>query len=102
MNYKENQQKGISQKHVASTFYHQEPKKTQNLRGGKKESEKESVCVHVKVFEAVGIANKAGSRVIVHLPTRKAQRLPPSQRLLHPLLPFLAHTARPDHSKSYT
>lgn len=57
------------------------------------------MCVHVKVFEAVGIANKAGSGVIVHLPTRKAQRLSPSQRLLHPLIPFLAHTARPDHSK---
>jgi hypothetical protein len=75
------------------------------LRGKKKESKKEKrererESVHVKVFEAVGIADKAGSGVIVHLPTRKAQRLPPSHRLLHPLVPFLAYTARPAHSKS--
>lgn len=44
------------------------------------------------------MANKAGCGVIVHLPTSKAQSLPPSQRLLHPLLPFLAHTSRPESS----
>ena len=48
------------------------------------------------------MANKAGCGVIVHPPTSKAQSLPPSQRLLHPLLPFLAHTSRPESSITIT
>ena len=48
------------------------------------------------------MANEASSGVIIHLPTSKAQIVSPSQRFLHPLLPFLANTACPCKINFYT
>lgn len=52
--------------------------------------------IHFKLFEVISMANKTSGGVIVHFPTSKAQIISASQRLLHPLLPFPANTARPD------
>lgn len=51
--------------------------------------------LHVELFETVRIANDTYGGIIIHLPTREAQALPPPERQLDPPSPFPANAACP-------